>query len=387
VAGQRPGVLHDGFDAQNPFAFSIDLQGELAEMDFEHRQITRRFLDQDSPVRRLALPFPVAGTLLALKQGLDLIQAEGSPIAFDERLKHLIHLPTRLEKQIPAVLPLVDRVVVTKVRPLLMFRVQGETEAGGANPTLADLGQAPYRPEFGQGLCDPHQACEAGSLREAVVFLAKGDPFLSRLAGHILVAIQQNLRIEGRVSTHLDGHVPPLPVQNVEVKVVDIRKRFRVCDLPDLALGAPLHLPDRRRGAGNQNREKASHLRMLREILPRQSVLPSSHRAEHHGNASGCGEGPNPSSETAGRAHQVGVIQSHVAALQQPPPSAASRVLSQRKVSVENDTVHTVVLTLEKIAVMIAELVRHGGRVIREYLVLRLPREGPLFLSEVSEKA
>jgi hypothetical protein len=79
--------LHDGFDAQDPFAVGIDLQGELAEMDFEHREIIRRFLDQDSPARRLALPFPIAGTLLRAQQSLDLIQAEGPAVAVDERLE------------------------------------------------------------------------------------------------------------------------------------------------------------------------------------------------------------------------------------------------------------------------------------------------------------
>lgn len=76
VAGQRPVVLHDGLGAQDPFAFGMGLQGELAKMDLEHGQIIPRSLDQDSPARRMALPFRVAGTLLAAKQGLGLIQAE-----------------------------------------------------------------------------------------------------------------------------------------------------------------------------------------------------------------------------------------------------------------------------------------------------------------------
>jgi hypothetical protein len=39
-----------------------------------------------------------------------LIQAEDGPIAVDERLEHLLHLPTHLKHQIPAVLRLVDPV-------------------------------------------------------------------------------------------------------------------------------------------------------------------------------------------------------------------------------------------------------------------------------------
>src|SRR5205823_416293 len=112
-----------------------------------------------------------------------------------------------LKQQIPAVLRLVNRIVVTKVRLLLLLRTEHETKTGGINPTLADLGQAPYGPEFGQGLCDSRQACEVGSLGEAVVCLGEGHRFLSRLAGYILMAIQQNLRIEGRVNAHLDGQM------------------------------------------------------------------------------------------------------------------------------------------------------------------------------------
>lgn len=76
------------------------------------------------------------------------------------------------------------------------------------------------------------------------------------------------------------------------------------------------------------------------------------------------------------------------AGLQQTPPSVKlSRPLSRRAASVENDMVHTVVLTFGKIGVMIPEWVRYGGRVIRRQLVFQLPHQRPLFLSEVSETA
>ena len=41
----------------------------------------------------------------------------------------------------------------------------------------------------------------------------------------------------------------------------------------------------------------------------------------------------------------------------------------------------------KKIGVLIAESVRHSGPIIRQHLVFQLPCQGPLFLSEVSEKA
>jgi hypothetical protein len=44
-------------------------------------------------------------------------------------------------------------------------------------------------------------------------------------------------------------------------------------------------------------------------------------------------------------------------------------------------------VTFKKIGVLIAKSVAHGWRIIRQHLVIQLPLQGPLFLSEVSEKA
>jgi hypothetical protein len=40
------------FDAKHAFAFSIDLEGQLAAMQLEDRQIIRRSLDRDLPFDR-----------------------------------------------------------------------------------------------------------------------------------------------------------------------------------------------------------------------------------------------------------------------------------------------------------------------------------------------
>jgi hypothetical protein len=44
-----PGVMHNDFDAENVFAFAIDLQRHLSVVDLEDRHIMGRCLDHDSP--------------------------------------------------------------------------------------------------------------------------------------------------------------------------------------------------------------------------------------------------------------------------------------------------------------------------------------------------
>jgi hypothetical protein len=179
-------------------------------------------------------------------------------------------------------------------------------------------------------------------LGEAVVCWGKSQGFLAGLAGHIFVAVEENLGVEGRMDTNLDGHLPPFGIQNMEVKMVDLRPRLGAGDVLDLAGRAAVHLPDRCRGTGNQNPENASYLRRRGEILPRPFVLSGSGRAEHDGKAAGFSESTNPATETAGQTHPVSVVQSFVTAVQQAPPSAkASRLLPEWKVGIENDTVHT----------------------------------------------
>jgi len=43
--------VHEDFNAEDVFAFGIDLQGQFTEMDFGHRQVIRRYLDNNSVSR------------------------------------------------------------------------------------------------------------------------------------------------------------------------------------------------------------------------------------------------------------------------------------------------------------------------------------------------
>ena len=112
-----------------------------------------------------------AGALLRAEQGPQggHVQPGAGPI--DDAVEHLLHLSAHFEYQVAAVLDLVDGVVVAEPAADLLVEVQPEAQAGGVDPPVADLAQAPYRRGLRQGVCDLSQACGVGDRGEAVALL------------------------------------------------------------------------------------------------------------------------------------------------------------------------------------------------------------------------
>src|SRR6185437_5912264 len=90
------------------------------------------------------------------------------------------------------------------------------------DPPLADLAQPPYSRILRQGICDPGQAHRVGDRGEAVADLAECYPRRAGLAGHVLMAVEDDLRAERRMPRHLDRHMTPLRVDEVKRVVVDV---------------------------------------------------------------------------------------------------------------------------------------------------------------------
>src|SRR2546427_6813916 len=166
------------FDAKHAFAFGIDLDGQLAAVQLEDRQIIRRSLDRDFPFGRPLGSPAINRTMLVSEDRLDGLEIEGSTAAVDESLKHLVHLPAYREDQISAVFDLIVRVLVTEPAALLLIEVEREADTA-VYPTLADLAQSPYSPGLGQGVCDLRQTGGVGDSRKAVSFLGEGDARLA----------------------------------------------------------------------------------------------------------------------------------------------------------------------------------------------------------------
>ena len=131
--------------AEYTFAFGIDLQRQIAAMQFEDRQIIRRSLERDLPFRHPTFAFAISGPVLIAQNRLDLFQIQTRAASIDQRLKNLFHFMTDLKNKVPAVLHLVIGVLVMEAAAIPFFGIQSKAEAGAVDPTLADLAQSPYR--------------------------------------------------------------------------------------------------------------------------------------------------------------------------------------------------------------------------------------------------
>jgi hypothetical protein len=74
-------VMHERFQAEHAFAFGINLQGQAATGDLEHRQIIPRFLDHDSPAPGRAVLAVKSGTSFVPQESLDALNPH-SRVAF-----------------------------------------------------------------------------------------------------------------------------------------------------------------------------------------------------------------------------------------------------------------------------------------------------------------
>ena len=141
AAPQLSRVMHDRLRAEHVFALGINLEGQVAAMDFEQRQVIHRFLDHDTPFRSSLLVGSGLQPATASENGFDPWHIPGSAGSVPQRLEGLLPLAPHWKQEIAAVLEWVDRILVAEAAGGLFFGIEGQAEAG-INPTLADPGQA-----------------------------------------------------------------------------------------------------------------------------------------------------------------------------------------------------------------------------------------------------
>ena len=290
-------------------------------MDLEDRHVIRRFLDHDSPSGWILLSLVIVRATLVAEDRLDTIQIQWSARPVDQRLEDLVHLPARVEQQVAAVFDLEHGVLVMKGASLLLFQIESKTEAGGINPTLAELEQAPCNLVPRQGICDFCQVCGVGDRSKAVVLFAEVDGSFLRLTGHILVTVQHHLCPEGRVPAHLDGEVPPVRVQDMKRVMIDVGPGLFGRQLAELAGTSHLRIPNQRRSLRHQNQEEAGFHLMSREMCGRDVMLALARRTVHHGDVILFGPSSQTTTESPCHAHQMIVVEIVVGTVQRTPIS------------------------------------------------------------------
>src|SRR3990172_3329059 len=144
-------IVRNCLYSQHVLAFVVYLERLLAEMQLEHRQIIRRFLDLRLDRRPLSLLL-VRSMLAPEKCGKLLYIQTGSRTVY-HRLIHLIHIAASYESKVAAVFKLVNRIRIAKPRPLLFVEWQPKAKACGVYPPIAHIIKSPYRVVGRQGVC------------------------------------------------------------------------------------------------------------------------------------------------------------------------------------------------------------------------------------------
>jgi len=142
--------MGNGLDAKDTFAFAIDLQGQLAAVQLEDRQILGRSLDAHFPLGR-SLGSAISRAATVSQDRPDGLQVQGCAAAVDQGLKHLVEMPAHLEHQVATVFDLIAGILIAEPAALLLVEVKCEAQTA-VDPTLADLAQSPYSPRLGQGV-------------------------------------------------------------------------------------------------------------------------------------------------------------------------------------------------------------------------------------------
>ena len=150
--------------------------------------------------------------------------------------------------------------------------------------------------------------------------LTKPIPAACARGRDVLVAVEDDLRAERRVPGHLDRHVAPGRVHDVEAVVVDERPLLRQVARSPRRRAADL--PHARRRLRDQDQEHPRAHLVAGQVLLGDQVLTLPGLAVDHRDPGGVRPRLHPPGEPARHPHQVRVVQLLIGAIVQPPPPA-----------------------------------------------------------------
>ena len=352
-------VVCDRLDSKYAFAFAINLDCEFSEMHFENRQVIVRSLDHEFEAGPFAACVAVGGTFLVAENSFERPYVERGAGAVDHAVEDLVHRASTREEKVAAIFSLVDRVAVVETASFLLGHIQGETEARGVNPTLADLDHAPYTAGGCHGLCDTGQACGAGNIGKTIALFCKGYIAAYCLTRHVLVAIEHDRGVKRRVGAKIDGKMAPLGIHDVKRVVVDVGIRDFI-DNVWLSVVADAHFANRRRSPAGQDAENALKVWIRGKISLCNLLLAFASRALDQRDFSTFTMCAKPPCEASRETHQMRVFQFLLVAHESIPPSAETAAgLCHVEIGVQNNSIHAIVSAVEKIVIVFAELVWH----------------------------
>jgi len=177
------------------------------------------------------------------------------------------------------------------------------------------------------------------------------------LTGHILMAVQHDLRGKRRMTGHLDRDVPPVGIQDMErVMLNECTLGFEIANY---SLGGFLDLPYRGRGTSNQDKKKSTNAWMFSQILSGDLMFAFFTAALYDGNPMCLCIRSQAPCKASSHPHQVCVVQSVISTIMQgsPPRTKSAWRITQRKIAVQYDSVYAIIAAAQQIAIVIAQLI------------------------------
>ena len=161
-----------------------------------------------------------------------------------------------MQPQVPAVLPSITRVWIPESAAFLFLQVQTENETGAVNPALATWTQSPFCFRWPPGVCHLRPARAVATREETISRFLKREARLARRTGHLLMAMEKDLRPKRRMPTPVEGAVSPRRIPAVERVGMDERQGMLTSEIAELAGLGPLHFPHRCPRFAYQNQEQ-----------------------------------------------------------------------------------------------------------------------------------
>jgi hypothetical protein len=194
--------------------------------------------------------------------------------------------------------------------------------------------------------------------------LANPIPRRPRHGRDVLVAVEDDLRGKRRVPRHLDRHMAPLRVHDMEQVVVDVRRLLR--DVADQPAGfRAADPPHARRGLRGQHHEHPRAHLMDAQVLLGDQVLALPGLAADNRDTVHVPPGFQPAGEPAREPHQVRVVELLIAVIVEPAPPAPepARIMAQGEVGIQHDPVHAVIAAGQQVPVPPGEIISHAPNV------------------------
>ena len=200
---------------------------------------------------------------------------------------------------------------------------------------------------------------EVGTTHKTVTLLHQGDSLFAGLSFDPFMTVEHNLNIERGMAAHLDGEMPPLPVNDVKVIMVHIRP-WRFPLQVDVVLPF-LDLPHQSWGFCDEDEEDTGNTGISGKVFFSELMLSDAWGTVDEGNCLLLGTGMDPAAEGPRHSLKVGGIQAGIRTRQFfPPRPQAPSFLSQGEITVDHNTVDTVIHALEERMVVLGEVIDLG---------------------------